>query len=455
MFKQTVEKIEETPLLSETTRESEEHPFTLPDIDIDKEPQIDMNSLESIDNTLAWDTETVNLNFNDSIVDEVKPVVNTDLPEIIPTDANPIEEIKNEWIDLNFDIPEIENTETTTEITETPSNDISNETPQPEAVIQNETNTISLDVQEDEQHTNTESALEVWSPMFTPIAVETQTNETEFNLDDIQIEEEVAENPTTISVESLVAPAIQENLLAAATVESVTQNQWNNNGTETTVVETKKWIPMATKLRLIWFVLIIMCLWIIAFVMFPKNQWEKNTDNTWSADTEVENTIIDENTDENTFDETNPDENETNPLDELNPNEDPTDTLPTDTLPDENNWPLLPPDWNTANSDPSEWSNSNDTTPPDNSQNTNPTGTLTLSELKTKLEAQQADARKALNVAKLIDNKAAIKFSLAANLKAGNVLDRIETDPTITADDVASEVEKIDRYLEEANKLVE
>jgi len=35
------------------------------------------------------------------------------------------------------------------------------------------------------------------------------------------------------------------------------------------------------------------------------------------------------------------------------------------------------------------------------------------------------------------------------------VLDRIETDSTITADDVASEVDKIDRYLEEANKLVQ
>jgi len=41
-----------------------------------------------------------------------------------------------------------------------------------------------------------------------------------------------------------------------------------------------------------------------------------------------------------------------------------------------------------------------------------------MTELKTKLEAQQLDARKVLNIAKLIDNKAAIKFSLAANLKA-------------------------------------
>lgn len=458
-----VEKIEEIPVSIEQINETEEHPFTIPDVDIDtnKEPTIDMNSLESIDNTLAWDTDTVNLNFHDSIIEETTPEVQTDLPEAIPTDINPIEEIKNEWIDLNFDIPVIESTEQPTESGETPSNEIPNETPQTEAVIQNETNTISLDVQEDQQNTNTESTPEVWTPMFTPIAVEVPSTEPEFNLDDLQIEEVVTENPTTVWVETTTSPTIQENLLWVIATETATQTPAGTTDTTTTVTttvtEVKKWIPMATKLRLIWFVLIILCLWIIAFVMFPSNKWEKNTDNTWSTDTEVENTIIDENGDEDTFDETtnpdenNPDENGTNPLDDPNPNEDPTDTVP-----DENNWPLLPPDWNTANNEPSEWSDSDNTnTPPDNSQNTNPTGTLTLSELKTKLEAQQTDARKVLNVAKLIDNKAAIKFSLAANLKAGNVLDRIETDSTITADDVASEVDKIDRYLEEANKLVE
>jgi hypothetical protein len=453
------EKIEETPVSIEPTIETGEHPFIIPDIDIDKEPTIDMNSLESIDNTLAWDTDAVNLNFHDSIIEETTPEapteVPTDLPEGRPPVNNYLEEVKNEWIDLNFDIPEIESTEQPTESGETPSNEIPNETPQPEVVIQNETNTISLDVQEDEQHTNTENTPEVWSPMFTPIAVNEPNTEPEFNLDDLQIEEVVTENPTTVWVETTTSPTIQENLLWVIATETVTQTPAGTTDTTTTVTttvtEVKKWIPMATKLRLVWFVLIILCLWIIAFVMFPSNKWEKDTENTWSTDTEVENTIIDENTDEDSFDESNPIEDMTNPLEESNSNADTTDTVP-----DENNWPFLPPDWNTENNWPIDEENDDNTnTPPDNTQNTNPTGTLTLDELKTKLEAQQLDARKVLNVAKLIDNKAAIKFSLAANLKAGNVLDRIETDPTITADDVASEVDKIDRYLEEANKLVQ
>ncbi len=475
------EKIKETPVSIEPTIETGEHPFTIPDIDIDKEPTIDMNSLESIDNTLAWDTDAVNLNFHDSIIEETTPEVKTDLPEVMPPVNNYLEEVKNEWIDLNFDIPEIESTEQPTESGETPSNEIPNETPnetpQPEAVIQNETNEISLDIHEDEQNINTENAPEVWGPMFTPIAVEVPSTEPEFNLDDLQIEEVVTENPTTAWVETTTSPTIQENLLWVIANETVTQTPAGTTDTTTTVTttvtEVKKWIPMATKLRLIWFVLIILCLWIIAFVMFPSNKWEKNTDNTWSTDTEVENTIIDENgnevvpddtipdevnPDEVNPDEVNPDENGTNPLDETNPNENPTDTIP-----DENNWPLLPPDWNTANNWPIDEENGDDTntppddtnTPPDDTQNTNPSGTLTMTELKTKLEAQQLDARKVLNIAKLIDNKAAIKFSLAANLKAWNVLDRIETDSTITADDVASEVDKIDRYLEEANKLVQ
>lgn len=84
-----------------------------------------------------------------------------------------------------------------------------------------------------------------------------------------------------------------------------------------------------------------------------------------------------------------------------------------------------------------------------------PTGWFTLVELTEKLKLQQIDARKVLNIAKLLENKQAIKFSLAAMLKAGNVLERIDTEPTITAEDVLKESEKIDAYLGEANKLVQ
>jgi hypothetical protein len=75
--------------------------------------------------------------------------------------------------------------------------------------------------------------------------------------------------------------------------------------------------------------------------------------------------------------------------------------------------------------------------------------------LSEKLKAQQTEARKVLNIAKLLENKQAIKFALAAMLKAGNVLERIDTEATITAQDVLQESQKIDAYLNEANKLVE
>ncbi len=81
--------------------------------------------------------------------------------------------------------------------------------------------------------------------------------------------------------------------------------------------------------------------------------------------------------------------------------------------------------------------------------------TLTLNELTEKLKTQQTEARKVLNVAKLLENKQAIKFSLAAMLKAGNALERIDIETTITAEDVLRETEKIDRYLADANKLIE
>jgi hypothetical protein len=44
---------------------------------------------------------------------------------------------------------------------------------------------------------------------------------------------------------------------------------------------------------------------------------------------------------------------------------------------------------------------------------------------------------------------------MAAMLKAGNVLERIKTESSVTADEIAAESAGIDRYLQEANKLVE
>lgn len=424
---------------TESTQEAESHPFVIPDIAIPEEPAIDMTTLEKIDTTLQWDTEGVSLNFHDSIAETVPEEHNEPIEEI-PTQSSdniaPTEETG--VVDLTFDHQD-------TEIQTTPE---SQNTPQ--AVI--DLPEIPLTAASESNQTP-ENNQEAWWSLFTPITGEavTSTNDAEFNLDDLQIEEVVNDTAPKPSQEIATTPPLWESVLwtnnATQTVNQDTTVHVSQN-TPTQAPETKKWIPMATKLRLIWFVIIILCLGIIAFVMFPKNQWEK-TDDAWTVDTEIENSVIDEGTidDTNPIDpELNPDENpvDENPIDE-NPIDDTTnpDVDPSNTVPNENTWPS--------------WSEVEDeNTPSDNEQDTTvPQWSLTITELKIKLEAQQADARKMLNVAKLIDNKAAIKFSLAANLKAGNVLDRIDNDPTITADDVASEVETIDRYLEEASKLVE
>ena len=81
--------------------------------------------------------------------------------------------------------------------------------------------------------------------------------------------------------------------------------------------------------------------------------------------------------------------------------------------------------------------------------------TYTISQIQAKIEAQQTEARKIVNIAKLLENKPAIKFAMAAMLKAGNVLERIKNESTITADELMKESEKIDQYLLEAGKLVE
>ncbi|USN55831.1 MAG: hypothetical protein H6765_04585 [Candidatus Peribacteria bacterium] len=78
-----------------------------------------------------------------------------------------------------------------------------------------------------------------------------------------------------------------------------------------------------------------------------------------------------------------------------------------------------------------------------------PKSSYTLNELKSKLEAQEIEARKSLNKAKIVRNQAAIKFGLAAVIRSGNALERIETDSTVTADEMQKEAEAIDLYLQQ------
>lgn len=79
----------------------------------------------------------------------------------------------------------------------------------------------------------------------------------------------------------------------------------------------------------------------------------------------------------------------------------------------------------------------------------------TIQELKAKLDIQQTEARRISNIAKLLDNKDAIKFSLTALFKARNVIERIDTESTITADEIVKETTRIDFYISEAKKMVE
>lgn len=416
--------------------------FNLPEINIPDEPTIDMDALEKIDDTLSWDTDSINLNFHDSITEpttEEKPEDTATPAEQSEVTADITQE-ETPWVDLTLteNADEAATTPEDQETTLTPPEETVQETDAPPSDLPDNTLTEATE----QVHTETNSE-EAWWSHFTPIAVEeaaTQINDAEFNLDDLSIDEAVSETPQTVSTEqeSTTMPTGEEIAWETvhdetATPQSQTTIAETTINTTTPAQATKKWIPTATKLRLVWFVLIVFCLGIIAFVMFPKNQWEKNSDDTWLVESDVENTLDNE----IPLDDLNANENQGNPWDDAEyGNENPTEeVVPDDTFWPEDNEQITPPD--------------------DESDNPTPSGSLMINELKIKLEAQQADARKMLNVAKLIDNKAAIKFSLAANLKAGNVLERIDTDSTITADDVASEVETIDRYLEEASKLVE
>jgi len=84
---------------------------------------------------------------------------------------------------------------------------------------------------------------------------------------------------------------------------------------------------------------------------------------------------------------------------------------------------------------------------------TQPTAQFTMSELKSKLEGQQIEARRVLNKAKLLGNRDAIKFGTAALLKASKSLDKI-TKNTTTADEVQNDAQKIEYYLEQADNAI-
>jgi len=113
--------------------------------------------------------------------------------------------------------------------------------------------------------------------------------------------------------------------------------------------------------------------------------------------------------------------------------------------------------WNTESE--SSTTGNSITPPPVVQQETTPQATgnsvYTIPELQAQLEVQQTEARRLANTAKLLDNKDAIKFSLTALLKAGNVLERLQTEPSITVDEILKESEKIDFYIKQAQQFVE
>ena len=98
-----------------------------------------------------------------------------------------------------------------------------------------------------------------------------------------------------------------------------------------------------------------------------------------------------------------------------------------------------------------------DTTPQPDDTDTQPDdqngSSFTMTELQAKLEAQQVEARRMLNKAKLLGNRDAIKFGTAALLKASKSLDKIKK-KTTTADEVQKDAERVDFYLKQADAAV-
>lgn len=241
---------------------------------------------------------------------------------------------------------------------------------------------------------------------------EENPEEGSLNLDNLTIDDESKETDKwTIDLDSISPEPTDLEKINTQDTEVV-----SSPTTTTKNTSKKSSFPFHIVIRIVLFIVIVWALILVWKVMFPKINWTKPVD-----DTQI--------TTWDTIDVPTPD--------------DTGDTiLPDDSTPPWDAW--TPIDDGTQETPP---------TPDDNV--VLPSQGLTLPELTEKLKQQQTEARKVLNIAKLLENKQAIKFSLAAMLKAGNVLERIGTESTITAEDVLRESQKIESYLMEANKLVE
>jgi len=79
---------------------------------------------------------------------------------------------------------------------------------------------------------------------------------------------------------------------------------------------------------------------------------------------------------------------------------------------------------------------------------------FTIPELIKKLEAQQKEAQRLLKKAKFIEDKTAIKFTMTAIVKTTSILNEIDTNPNITANEVQKKATKIDLYIQAATKIL-
>lgn len=272
------------------------------------------------------------------------------------------------------------------------------------------------------ENTTEHDTLSITSPMSettaTATSVETQENSV-VNLDIL-----VEESTTTPSVES----STNTTTINQSINTPISQHTTTSVLEEKTKPNNKKmlgWIVRGV------FLIIIIAMFILMFkVMFPSIGAEKKPSSSATNTGTIDSIAVDTGNTLNTGDNW---AIEPTPNPDIIPNPNP--------IPTENPTPIPSPETNpTPTPEPTE----------------NPTNaTLTLPELQAKIEVQQTEARKVLNIAKLLENKAAIKFSMAAMLKAGNVLERIKTESSVTADEIAAESASIDRYLQEANKLVE
>lgn len=80
---------------------------------------------------------------------------------------------------------------------------------------------------------------------------------------------------------------------------------------------------------------------------------------------------------------------------------------------------------------------------------------FTIPQLTAKIQAQQIEARRLLNKAKLLNDREGIKFATAALLKSSKLLDEAEESETITASMLESQSQTIDLYLGQAQAVVE